>query len=136
MKDIAELIRAISTLLWPILVLSVVLIFRQELGELLSQFKRMKRGKLFGQEVEFNDTLVQDETSVILTNYVFPGGAYNEERTRELNDMLRELAVERDVRTMLDGAQGAALRGQLIRYARAKGVALDSPPADSASGAG
>lgn len=124
-KDLAELIRALSSLLWPVLVFLAIMIFREQLRELLGQFRRMKRGKLFGQEIEFSDTLAQDDTSATLTAYLFPNGVYNEERTRSLNDLLRELGVERDVRLILDGAQGAAIRRQLIRYAQEKGVRLD-----------
>jgi hypothetical protein len=46
-----------------------------------------------------------------------------------LNTLLRELGVVRDVRLILDGAEGAALRKQLIKYAKEKGFGLDTPAA-------
>ena len=45
MKDVAALIQAISSLLWPLLMLAVVVIFRSQIEEVLGQFKRMKKGK-------------------------------------------------------------------------------------------
>jgi hypothetical protein len=44
-----QLIVAISQLLWPILVLIVIFIFRKELSSILS---RLKKGKILGQELE------------------------------------------------------------------------------------
>lgn len=54
MKDIAELIRAIASLLWPILTFTALYMFRQELHDILS---RLKRGKLLGQEIELDKSL-------------------------------------------------------------------------------
>ena len=133
MKDVAALIQAVSSLLWPILVLVVVLIFRIQLGEVLGQFKRMTKGKFFGQEIELSETLVRDDSSKILNAYLFPNGVYSPERLQTLNSLLRELGVVRDVRLILDGAEGAALRQQLINYAKEKGFAVDLPMAGPAA---
>ena len=54
MKDIAELIRAIASLLWPILTFTALYIFRQQLRDILA---RLKRGKLLGQEIELDKSL-------------------------------------------------------------------------------
>ena len=78
--------------------------------------------------------LAQDESSKILNAYLFPNGAYSLERLQTLNALLRELGVVRDVRLILDGAEGAALRKQLIKYAKEKGYAVDAPRANQATG--
>ena len=54
MKDIAELISAIASLLWPILTFTALYMFRQQLRDILS---RLKRGKLLGQEIELDKSL-------------------------------------------------------------------------------
>jgi hypothetical protein len=54
MKQFAELIQSITTLLWPVLTFVLVWRFRTEIGELL---KRVKRGKFLGQELELGESL-------------------------------------------------------------------------------
>jgi hypothetical protein len=54
MKDWADLIRAIATLLWPLLAFAVVYVFKEQARELVS---RLRRGKLFGQEIELEEKL-------------------------------------------------------------------------------
>jgi hypothetical protein len=135
MKDVAALIQAISSLLWPILALAVVLIFRSQIGEVLGQFKRMKKGKFFGQEIELSEKLVEDDdSSRILNAYLLPNGTYSPERLQTLNALLRDLGVVRDVRLILDGEGDVELRKNLIRYAKEKGFGLDAPATNQASG--
>ena len=54
MKDVAELVRAISTLLWPAFALWLFLTYKEEIRAVL---RRIKKGKLFGQEIELEDSL-------------------------------------------------------------------------------
>ena len=56
MKELAELLQAIASLLWPILTFVVVMLFRKEITDLV---RRLKRGKLFGQELELEKSLDQ-----------------------------------------------------------------------------
>ena len=49
MKDIATIISAMASLAWPLFAAGVVLMFRKEIRALAG---RVKRGKLFGQELE------------------------------------------------------------------------------------
>lgn len=56
---INQLIVAISQLLWPILVLLLVLLFRKEISGIL---KRLKKGKFFGQEVEMEKEISEFKT--------------------------------------------------------------------------
>lgn len=134
MKDVAALIQAISSLLWPILVFLVVIVFRNQIEEVLGQFKRMTKGKFFGQEIELSEAILQDDSSKILNAYLFPEGKYSAARLQTLNALLRELGVVRDVRLILDGADARTLRQQLIKYAKEKGFGLDTPPSNQASG--
>ena len=125
LKDVAALVQAIASLLWPILVLLTFLMFRTELSGVLDQLKRMKRGKPFGQEIELSEVMDKDESSDLLNAYLFPNGAFSAGRLAILNGLLRQLGVVRDVRLILDGAEGAPLRKQLIRYATEKGYGID-----------
>ncbi len=58
MKETAELLRAIASLLWPILAFIALLLFRSHIRELLG---RLKKGKLLGQEIELHDSLLMLE---------------------------------------------------------------------------
>ncbi|MHB1146331.1 MAG: hypothetical protein ACYC01_01910 [Lutibacter sp.] len=51
-----ELITAISHILWPIVVLVVVYIFKTEISSLLN---RIRKGKFFGQELELDEEIKQ-----------------------------------------------------------------------------
>jgi len=50
-KNINNLIIALSNLLWPIVILIIILLFRSDISKLLT---RVKKGKFFGQELELN----------------------------------------------------------------------------------
>jgi len=134
LKDVAALVQAVASLLWPILVLIALLMFRAELADVLGQFKRMKRGKLFGQEIELSDVMEKDDSSNLLNAYLFPDGAFSPERLVVLNGLLGELGIVRDVRTILDGAEAAPLRKQLIRHAAEKGYGIDPRTPDQVTG--
>jgi len=54
MKDLAELLRAIAALLWPVLAFTAVFAFRAEFRSLLG---RLRKGKLLGQEIELAASL-------------------------------------------------------------------------------
>ena len=56
---INDLIISISHLLWPIVVLVCIIIFKKEISSLLT---RIKKGKFFGQELELNNEIEKFET--------------------------------------------------------------------------
>lgn len=56
MNEYSELIRAIATLLWPILAFVSLIIFR---GEIAKAIGRIKKGKFLGQEVELSEDLIK-----------------------------------------------------------------------------
>lgn len=47
-KSINELIIALSKLLWPVVILVVIVLFRSDITTLLN---RVRKGRLFGQEL-------------------------------------------------------------------------------------
>lgn len=53
-EQVASLIRAVASVLWPIFGLVALLLFRKELSNIVSRFRR---GKLFGQEIELEASL-------------------------------------------------------------------------------
>lgn len=62
MEAAANLIKAIAALLWPLLGFVVLFLFKQQIRELL---RRLKKGKLFGQEVELEASLKQLDASAV-----------------------------------------------------------------------
>ena len=54
MKDISALISAIASLLWPIFAFIALILFREQLSELIA---RLRKGKLLGQEIELYKSL-------------------------------------------------------------------------------
>jgi hypothetical protein len=127
MKDYSDLIGAISSLLWPVFAFVALLLFRNQIRELLVQLGKLNKGKILGVELEFRDALKQDRSTDILRAYLWPGGKYDDRRRRALNNLLKEMGIERDVRLILVGEEGAAFRDQLIAHAQKKGLALEAP---------
>lgn len=62
MESLSNLIKAIASFLWPILGFVVVYLFKEEIRDLL---RRLKKGKLFGQEVELDASLKQLNASAV-----------------------------------------------------------------------
>lgn len=62
MKDIAALISAIASLLWPVFAFFVLFIYRKQIGDLIS---RLRKGKLLGQEIELGESLDKLEESAV-----------------------------------------------------------------------
>jgi hypothetical protein len=56
----AEILSAIADLLWPLLGFAALLTFRRQLRDLVP---RIKKGKLFGQEIELQDSLIKLDRS-------------------------------------------------------------------------
>jgi hypothetical protein len=115
-------------LLWPVLAFVAVFIFREQIRQLLVQLGKMNKGKFLGVELEITDKLKQDTSSDVLRAYLWPGGKYDDRRRRVLNKLLKELGIERDVRLILVGEEGAPFRNQLIEHAKKQGLALAAQP--------
>lgn len=60
MKELGGLLSAIGSLLWPLLAFAVFLAYRKEIRSLL---RRVRRGKLLGQEIELEESLDKLEAS-------------------------------------------------------------------------
>jgi hypothetical protein len=60
-KNINELIVAVSRLLWPIVTIIVVFLFRSDITALLT---RVRKGKLFGQELELDPNVSDFQRTV------------------------------------------------------------------------
>ncbi|MDO9462493.1 MAG: hypothetical protein Q7J61_01670, partial [Deltaproteobacteria bacterium] len=56
MSEFSELLKAIASLLWPILGFVSLFLFRDEIANAIG---RIKKGKFLGQEVELRDELVK-----------------------------------------------------------------------------
>jgi len=95
-KLINELIVALATLLWPIATLIVILVFRKDLTALLA---RVRKGKLFGQELELDPAILELQQSVREAEQELPEPA---EEPQELLQRVDEL--DRDSKEVLDVA--------------------------------
>lgn len=78
MQQIAVLLQAIASILWPGFAFTVLFVFRKEISDLTS---RLKKGKLLGQEIELNESLdklqsaaesVQTEVAALTTSEAAP----------------------------------------------------------------
>lgn len=68
MKEISELLKAVSSLLWPIFAFVTLFLFKNEIREAIG---RLKKGKLLGQEVELSESLRSlNESATELTEEV------------------------------------------------------------------
>jgi hypothetical protein len=59
-KEAAELISAVASLLWPLFAFTGLFVFKKQIGDLVG---RIKRGKLLGQEIELSESLNKLEES-------------------------------------------------------------------------
>jgi len=60
MNEISELIKAISSLLWPLVTFCGLLIFRRPIADAIH---RLEKGKILGQELEMSDSLIKLQQS-------------------------------------------------------------------------
>jgi hypothetical protein len=58
MKELPDLLRAIAALLWPIFAFVALILFKSQVRDLVN---RLRKGKVFGQEIELRDALEQLE---------------------------------------------------------------------------
>jgi len=102
--ELTELIKAVASLAWPIIVLILVLAFKGKLGDLLSK-RKLKRGKIFGQEFELEEELnrLEQATTPYATPYatmsasVSPEAAQADGQTevqRQTNDVTSRILAE------------------------------------------
>ena len=91
-KLINELLVAISQLPWPVVVLVVALIFRRDIAALLH---RVRKGKLFGQEMELDPAVQEFRVSVQEAQDEIPGSIVGEKQfekeTTELDQDEKEV---------------------------------------------
>lgn len=93
MKEYADLINAAATLLWPIFAFVALFSFKKQIAGLL---ERLRKGKVFGQEIELSDSLSKlDESAVAVAKEVaaIPSVVPSIEKleaTDEVREILRE----------------------------------------------
>ena len=121
MEAAADLLRGIAALLWPLTVLTIVVMFRKELRALLS---RLRKAKLFGQELELDESLDRLERSTEELAEV------QEPIAPPVFDLSIDPVTDEDIsqiQSLVDVSPNAALRevaGQLERAVREKLGAL------------
>lgn len=63
MSEIAALLQAIAAILWPVFAFVALFVFKPQITEIA---RRLKRGKLLGQEIELNESLNHLRESAVL----------------------------------------------------------------------
>lgn len=96
-KLINELVIAISHLLWPIVALIIALVFRRDIAALL---RRIRKGKLFGQEMELDPAVTEFRKAVQEAQEEIPESSVGEE---QFEKEAKEL--DRDEREVLEAAK-------------------------------
>jgi hypothetical protein len=96
-KLINELITAIAHLLWPIVTLIIVVIFRGDIAALL---RRVRKGKLFGQEMELDPAVTELRKAVEEAQEEIPASSVGKEQYEKETEQL-----DRDEREVLDAAK-------------------------------
>lgn len=95
MKEYAELIRAIAALLWPVFAFVTLFTLKKQI---IGFLERLKKGKVFGQEIELSESLQKlDESAAAVEKEVaaIPIIVPSKERAEannEVKDILREAA--------------------------------------------
>jgi len=96
-KLIIELISAIAKLLWPIIALVIILIFQKDIAALLT---RIRKGKLFGQEVELDPSVDKFRKIVEEAQSEIPESTVIEEKYEKESE-----GLDRDVKEILEAAK-------------------------------
>jgi hypothetical protein len=105
-QDLAELLRGIAALLWPITVIAALIIFRSQLGSLIN---RIRRAKAPGLEVEL-DRLSEEVTE--LEPLPAPALAEGPEDVSEIDKAATE--TEEAVKTILEAAATSPQAGLML----------------------
>ncbi len=96
-KPINELILALAQLLWPIVTLIIVFVFRSDIAALL---RRIRKGKLFGQEMELDPAVTEFREAVEEAKEEIPESRVVEEQYEKEVQQL-----DRDEREVLEVAK-------------------------------
>lgn len=93
MKEYAELVGAIAALLWPVFAFVVLFMFRKQIIGLL---ERLKKGKIFGQEIELSESLQNLHMSADAVAAEVPASSVIEvpQEQLEANDEVKEILRE------------------------------------------
>jgi len=92
MGNIAEIFKAIAILLWPIITFIVILIFKNDLKHLIG---RIKKGKLFGNEIELEETIKEFEETVERAEAKLPFQEKDEIRSDNIAiDIIKESSTD------------------------------------------
>lgn len=101
MENTINLIKAISTILWPITTLIIVLIFKSPITKLIS---RIRKGKLFGNEFEFAQEVKKLDSSLEKAKEEIPYSFENENDDKYL-DILNKSAENPEIGVLMVSAE-------------------------------
>lgn len=107
MNEWAEILQAVAALLWPILTFIGLLMFRKEIAGIAS---RLKRGKLFGQEIELDESLDKLQASTVLLQEEI--GSLPAAEVREKT--VQEITLDQDVAQQIIAEAATSPKAALI----------------------
>jgi len=97
MQEFAPLIQSIAALLWPLFAFTALFVFRAQIADLA---RRLKKGKIFGQEIELEETLDKLNRSAVSAQSevaALPAPIINDRTTEESaseQDVIRRILNE------------------------------------------
>lgn len=101
MENTINLIKAISTILWPITTLIIVLIFKSPITKLIS---RIQKGNLFGNEIEFAQEVKRLDSSLEKAKNEIPY-SFNIEDSDKYTDILNKSAENPEIGILMVSAE-------------------------------
>jgi hypothetical protein len=127
-KDVADLISATASLLWPIIAITVITWFRPELRALLA---RIRKGKFLGQEFELdqmldntNEAVVEAETVSAATGTA-GGTSSAEAQTGPIDDRIGIDVVQKEIEEVLREAARSPRIGLMLLSSKLDRAARD-----------
>jgi len=106
MSELAVLLQAIAALLWPVFAFTALFVFKTQIADLA---RRLKRGKLLGQEIELNESLNQLRQSAVLVEQEVAALPATKVLTMTTTDQMNQDSVQRRIAAEAARSPHAAL---------------------------
>jgi len=106
LTEIAALLQAIASLLWPLFAFTALFVFRAQIVDLA---KRLRRGKLLGQEIELNESLNRLDASAVSVEQEVAALPVLASEVSTVETLAEEASVVRDIGVEASRSPKAAL---------------------------
>jgi hypothetical protein len=89
LNDVSGFLHALVAVMWPLIFIWLASRYRYEIGQLLG---RLKRGKIFGQEIEFNESIDERRNATIT---VREEGVVGQSEVTDMQDKILRTFLEK-----------------------------------------